>query len=256
MPVRPLTVALASVTVRVVFLTSSDAPSFEHGERVDPTHRLGRRADDLGQHRQHGLDDRGLVELAVGVRAQGEGLRLRLALGQDDARLGVALEGGLLGRRLGVDLGDAGVGLALHDLDRGVGLAGEPDPLRVRLGRRDPRQLLALGALDLGVGVGLGGPDRRRDELLLLPVGLELGELGLLADDLRVASAWASGPDWAALASAACVSASTSAWRSDTSRWAFSLICWDSALGPPPPGRRWPWPCGRRARGEPSPAGR
>ena len=29
MPVRPFTVALASVTVRVVFLTISDAPSFE-----------------------------------------------------------------------------------------------------------------------------------------------------------------------------------------------------------------------------------
>ena len=29
MPVRPLTVALASVTVRVTFLTTSDAPSLE-----------------------------------------------------------------------------------------------------------------------------------------------------------------------------------------------------------------------------------
>ena len=34
MPVRPLTVALASVTVRVTFLTTSDAPSFERTVRV------------------------------------------------------------------------------------------------------------------------------------------------------------------------------------------------------------------------------
>ena len=39
------------------------------------------------------------------------------------------------------------------------------------------------------------------------------------------ASAWASGPAWAAFASADAVSASTSAVRSDTSRWALSLIC-------------------------------
>ena len=81
MPVRPLTVALASVTVRVTFLTTSDAPSFESTVSVvDLAHRLGGRADDLRQHREDGLDDRRLVELAVRLGPQRERLGLGLAL--------------------------------------------------------------------------------------------------------------------------------------------------------------------------------
>ena len=134
----------------------------EHRQVVDVGHRLGRRADDLRQHRQDGLDDGRLVELAVRLGAQRERLRLGLALGEDDAGLGVALELGLLGLGLGVDEDDAGVRLALRDVDRGLGLAGELDPLGVGLGLGDPGELLALGALDLGVGLGLGRADRSR----------------------------------------------------------------------------------------------
>ena len=61
---------------------------------------------------------------------------------------------------LGVDRGDPRLRLALGDLDRRLGLAGELDPLGVGLGRRDPRLLVALGAPDLGLGLGLGRPDR------------------------------------------------------------------------------------------------
>ena len=97
MPVRPLTVAPASVTVRVVVLDDvGRAVGREHRQRL-MGHRLGGGTDDLRQHPQHGLDDGRLVELLVGLGAQRERLRLRLALGEDDAGLGVALERGPLG---------------------------------------------------------------------------------------------------------------------------------------------------------------
>ena len=184
-PVRPFTVADASVTVRVAFFTTSDAPSVESTVRLS-IELIGSAAARTisGSIDEDGRDDRGLVELPVRVGAQGEGLRLGLALGERDARLGVALEGRLLGDRLGVDLGDARLRLALRDLDRRLGLAGELDPLGVGLRRRDPRLLVALGAPDLGLRLGLGRADRARDELLLRAVRLELGELGLAADDL------------------------------------------------------------------------
>ena len=88
------------------------------------------------------------------------------------------------GVRLGVDQDDPGLRLALRDRDRGLGLAGELDPLGVGLGRGDPGALLALGAADLRLGLGLGRADRGGEQLLLLAGGLELGQLGLLADDL------------------------------------------------------------------------
>ena len=184
-PVRPFTVADASVTVRVAFFTTSDAPSVESTVRLSIVAIGSAAARTIsGSIDEDGRDDRGLVELAVRVGAQREGLRLGLALGERDARLGVALEGRLLRDRLGVDLGDARLRLALGDLDRGLGLAGELDPLGIGLRRRDPGLLVALGAPDLGLRLGLGGADRARDELLLRAVGLELGELGLAADDL------------------------------------------------------------------------
>ena len=46
------------------------------------------------------------------------------------------------------------------------------------------RALLALGAPDLGLGLGLGRPDGAGQQLHLLARGLELGQLGLLAGDL------------------------------------------------------------------------
>ena len=232
MPVRPFTVALASATVRVAFLTISEAPSFERTVRLSMLrHRLGRRADDLGQHREDGLDDRRLVELAVRLGAQGEGLRLGLALGEDDAGLGVALEGRLLGGRLGVDLGDPRLRLALRDLDGGLGLAGELDPLGLGLGRGDPRQLVALGAPDLGLGLGLGraGSLLAMSSFCLRSASSWASSVCLRDDLLRSPRPGRAGPACAAFASAAAVWASTSAWRSETSRWALSLICWDSA---------------------------
>ena len=68
--------------------------------------------------------------------------------------------------------------------DRGLGLAGQLDPLGISLGGRDPGELLALRAPDGCVGLGLCGTDGRGDQLLLLAGGLEAGQLGLLARDL------------------------------------------------------------------------
>ena len=91
-------------TVRVTFLTRSlCAVVGQHRQLLDVAHRFRRGTDDLGQHRQDGLDDRRFVELAVGLGAQGQRLGLRLALGEGDAGLGVAFEGGPLGVGLGVD---------------------------------------------------------------------------------------------------------------------------------------------------------
>src|SRR5918994_853980 len=59
--------------------------------------------DDVRQLGEHGLDDGRLVELAIRLGAEGQGLGLSLALGQHDAGLGVAFERRLLGGRLGRD---------------------------------------------------------------------------------------------------------------------------------------------------------
>src|SRR5436309_1054123 len=56
--------------------------------------------------------------------------------------------------------------------------------LGVGLGGRDARPLRPLGARDHRLGFGRRGLDRGREQLLLLAVGLELRELGLLAHDL------------------------------------------------------------------------
>ena len=177
-------------------------------------HRLGGRADDVRQHRQDGLDDRRLVELAIRLGAQGQGLRLRLALGQDDAGLGVAFEGRLLGRRLG----------ASTSTTPGLRLAGQLDPLGVALGLGDaPRPCRPRRA-------GSGPPPRPR------PVGRSSRRSSFC---LRAASSWASsvclrvtswvasasasGPAWAARAWAAAVCVSVSARRRATSRCGVDL---------------------------------
>ena len=156
----------------------------EHGQVLDVGHRLGRGPDDLRQHREHRLDDGRLVELAVRLGPQLERLGLGLALREGDAGLGVALELGLLGLRLGVDEDDLGVRLALGHGHGRLGLAGQLDPLGFGLGLGDPGALLALGPPDLGLGIGLRGANGRGDQLLLLAIRLELGQLGLLAGDL------------------------------------------------------------------------
>ena len=158
---------------------------------------------------------------------------------------------------LGVDLGDARLRLALRDLDRGLGLAGELDPLRLGLRRRDPRLLVALGAPDLGLRLGLGGPDGARDELLLRAVGLELGELGLAAHDLLLRLGLGERPGLRGLR------LGRRGQRLDLGRaerhvplgveldlLRLGLADRGLLVG------RSPWPCGRPARGGPSPAGR
>ena len=230
MPVSPLTVAFASATVRVTVLTTSDAPSFERTVSVvDVAERFGGRADDLGQHRQDGLDDRRLVELAIGLGAQREGLGLGLALGERDAGLGVALEGRPLRLGLGVDRHDPGLRLALGDGDGGLGGAGQLDPFGLGLGLRDAGALLALGAADLRLGIGLGRSDGAGQQLLLLARGFQLGQLGLLAGDLlgRLGLGQRPGLGGARLGGGVCVS--VSARRSETSRAALILICSASA---------------------------
>ena len=85
---------------------------------------------------------------------------------------------------LGVDRDDPGLRLALGDGDRGLGGAGQLDPLGLGLGLGDPGALLAFGPADLRLGFGLGRPDRAGQQLHLLAGGLEFGQLGLLAGDL------------------------------------------------------------------------
>ena len=136
-------------------------------------HRLRSRPDDLRQHGQDRLDDRRLVELTVRLRTQGERLSFCLAFGQHDAGLCVAFQGRLLGSRLRGDLHDAG-----------LRLTGQLHPLGVSLCLSDDRALDALGSPDLRRRLRLRRPDDRRDQLLLLARGFQLGQFGLLSDDL------------------------------------------------------------------------
>ena len=80
--------------------------------------------------------------------------------------------------------GDARLGLAdLLDLLR-LGGGRELDLARLRLGDRDARDALGLGLDLLLVGGGVGRLAHLRVEPLLLALGLEVGDLGLLHDDL------------------------------------------------------------------------
>src|SRR5919201_4158152 len=129
---------------------------------VDVAERSRRLADDRRNERQRLEQDRGLVELAVGVGEK------------------------LLRSRLGLSAGEDRRALSLSD---------ELDLLRLRLGCEDGGLSRTLGADDRRLALGLGRADRGRDELLgaalrleLLRVGLRLrgDPLGIGARDLAV----------------------------------------------------------------------
>ena len=204
----------------------------EHDHLVDVAERLGRRLDDrrplLGQLL---ADDRVLV-LGQGVGPGLDGLGLGHALGPHGLALGQAL-------------GLGGVGLGLADAAGGLGPGAGVEPARARprrrrpaaparprrsastftrwalaaacsstslalgLGRGDAGVALGLGQRDLLVGLGVGRLAHGGLQPLLLALGLELGDLGLLRPRPPggpVASD--SGPACWALAAAW----STSAW--------------------------------------------
>ena len=206
--------AEASVTVRVTLRTTSDAPSLESTVRLSMlAHRLGGRPDDLRQHRQDGLDDGRLVELAVGLGPQRERLRLGLALREDDAGLGVALE-----RRL-------------------LGASPRRSPRPTRACASPASLTRSASAWAWAIRACLSPSARRTWASASASAGRTV--VATSSCCLRAASSWASsvclrvtswvasasasGPAWAARASAAAVWVSVSARRRATSRSALIL---------------------------------
>ena len=149
------------------------------------------------------------------------------------------------------------VASAVTSTTRACASPGELDPLRIALGLRDRRALGALGATDLGLGLGFGRPDGRGDQLLLRPGGLELGELGLLAGDLlgRLGLGERTGLGGARLGGRGLGLGLGTAQGDVPLGVDLDLLGLGLADGGLLVGRR-PWPSGRPARGGPSPAGR
>lgn len=177
----------------------------DDGQLVDGGQRLGGLADDLREHRDQHLQDRG-----VPVPLEGLGLAVhRLGLGgaprQDRRGLRVTLQlDRLRDRRTPGPLGLTALG-ALDGLRLGQGgaalllsLTGEPGPLGLRLRGGDGGGALGLGLLDPGhalglrlllglVAAGVGGLADLGVELAVGQRRLALGDLLLLGEDLLLA---------------------------------------------------------------------
>ena len=127
-------------------------------------------------------DDRFLV-LAQGRGAALDAGGLGLARGLD--RVGFGQTAGLdrVAVGLAVEAGGVGLGLGL-DLDgRGLGLGGEADFLGRGFGLADADVAPGRGERGLAIGLGVGGLADVYLELLLGPLGLQLGDERLLLDD-------------------------------------------------------------------------
>ena len=184
MPVRSVPSCRPWATLAATLLVSDEAPSVEMTVilSIAPDRRR-RRRDDLRQHAeqqvQHG-------RLAVRVERVGLALHRRglgVALGQDGRRLGRALPLGRLGQRGAAGplalTGEAGL--------LGGGLGGGDGRLALGLGVGDGRVLAGLGLLLHPVPLGVGGLADLGVELALLELGVLLGDLLLLGQDVLLA---------------------------------------------------------------------